>query len=305
MPLLRVTYNSVMKLEFTKMHGAGNDFVVLDGYSRPLSLNGAQVRALADRHFGVGADQLLLVEKPDIEGVDFKYRIFNCDGGEVEHCGNGARCFVKFVRDRGLTSKTSVRVQVHHGVIVLTMQENGDVVVDMGRPEFEPALVPFDAEGLQGRTEVADTLWPLAVQGETRWISVVSMGNPHAVQIVADVENAPVLIEGPVIEHHARFPKRVNAGFMQIVNRGAVKLRVFERGAGETLACGTGACAAVAAGIRRGLLDSPVQVETHGGMLTIAWDGTHNAAAPLFMAGPATTVFEGEIELDPKLAHAD
>lgn len=305
MPLLRVTYNSVMKLEFTKMHGAGNDFVVLDGYSRPLSLNGAQVRALADRHFGVGADQLLLVEKPDIEGVDFKYRIFNCDGGEVEHCGNGARCFVKFVRDRGLTSKTSVRVQVHHGVIVLTMQENGDVVVDMGRPEFEPALVPFDAEGLQGRTEGAETLWPLAVHGETRWVSVVSMGNPHAVQIVADVENAPVLIEGPVIEHHARFPKRVNAGFMQIVNRGAVKLRVFERGAGETLACGTGACAAVAAGIRRGLLDSPVQVETHGGMLTIAWDGTHNAAAPLFMAGPATTVFEGEIELDPKLAHAD
>jgi diaminopimelate epimerase len=305
MPLLRVTYNSVMKLEFTKMHGAGNDFVVLDGYSKPLSLNGAQVRALADRHFGVGADQLLLVEKPDIEGVDFKYRIFNCDGGEVEHCGNGARCFVKFVRDRGLTSKTSVRVQVHHGVIVLTMQENGDVVVDMGRPEFEPALVPFNAEGLQGRTEVADTLWPLGVQGETRWISVVSMGNPHAVQIVADLENAPVLIEGPVIEHHARFPKRVNAGFMQIVHRGAVKLRVFERGAGETLACGTGACAAVAAGIRRGLLDSPVQVQTHGGMLTITWDGAHNAAAPLFMAGPATTVFEGEIELDPKLAHAD
>ncbi len=305
MPLLRVTYNSVMKLEFTKMHGAGNDFVVLDGYSKPLSLNGAQVRALADRHFGVGADQLLLVEKPDIEGVDFKYRIFNCDGGEVEHCGNGARCFVKFVRDRGLTRKTSIRVQVHQGVIVLTMQENGDVVADMGRPEFEPALVPFKAEGLQGRTEVADTLWPLDVQGETRWISVVSMGNPHAVQIVADVENAPVLTEGPVIEHHARFPNRVNAGFMQIVNRGAVKLRVFERGAGETLACGTGACAAVAAGIRRGLLDSPVQVETHGGMLTIAWDGAHNAAAPLFMGGPATTVFEGEIELDPTLANAE
>jgi diaminopimelate epimerase len=301
MPALRVTYNSVMKLEFTKMHGAGNDFVVLDGYSKPLSLNGAQVRSLADRHFGVGADQLLLVEKPDIEGVDFKYRIFNCDGGEVEHCGNGARCFVKFVRDRGLTSKTSVRVQVHHGVIVLTMQENGDVVVDMGRPEFDPALVPFDAKGLQGRTEGADTLWPLDVQGETRWISVISMGNPHAVQIVADVENSPVLTEGPVIERHARFPNRVNAGFMQIVNRGAVKLRVFERGAGETLACGTGACAAVAAGIRRGLLDSPVQVQTHGGVLTIAWDGAHNAAAPLFMAGPATTVFEGEIELDSKL----
>ena len=305
MPLLRVTYNSVMKLEFTKMHGAGNDFVVLDGYSKPLSLNGAQVRALADRHFGVGADQLLLVEKPDIDGVDFKYRIFNCDGGEVEHCGNGARCFVKFVRDRGLTSKMSVRVQVQQGVIVLTMQESGDVVVDMGCPEFEPARVPFTSDGLQGRIEGADTLWPLDVQGETRWVSAVSMGNPHAVQIVADVENAPVLTEGPVIEHHARFPKQVNAGFMQIVNRGAVKLRVFERGAGETLACGTGACAAVAAGIRRGLLDSPVQVQTHGGVLSIAWDGAHDPAAPLFMAGPATTVFEGEIELDPSLANAD
>jgi diaminopimelate epimerase len=293
----RVTYNSDMKLKFTKMHGAGNDFVVLDGYTKPLSLSAAQVRALADRHFGVGADQLLLVEKPDIEGVDFKYRIFNCDGGEVEHCGNGARCFVKFVRDQGLTSKMSVQVQVQQGVIGLTMKENGDVVVDMGRPEFEPALVPFKAEGLQGREEAADTLWPLDVHGETRWVSVVSMGNPHAVQIVADVESAPVLTEGPLIEHHARFPKRVNAGYMQIVDRNAVKLRVFERGAGETLACGTGACAAVAAGIRRGLLDSPVAVQTHGGTLTIAWEGAHNAGASLFMAGPATTVFEGEIEL--------
>ena len=293
----RVTYNSDMKLKFTKMHGAGNDFVVLDGYTKPLSLSAAQVRALADRHFGVGADQLLLVEKPDIEGVDFKYRIFNCDGGEVEHCGNGARCFVKFVRDQGLTSKMSVQVQVQQGVIGLTMKENGDVLVDMGRPEFEPALVPFKAEGLQGREEAADTLWPLDVHGETRWVSVVSMGNPHAVQIVADVERAPVLTEGPLIEHHARFPKRVNAGYMQIVDRNAVKLRVFERGAGETLACGTGACAAVAAGIRRGLLDSPVAVQTHGGTLTIAWEGAHNAGASLFMAGPATTVFEGEIEL--------
>jgi diaminopimelate epimerase len=293
----RVTYNSDMKLKFTKMHGAGNDFVVLDGYTKPLSLSAAQVRVLADRHFGVGADQLLLVEKPDIEGVDFKYRIFNCDGGEVEHCGNGARCFVKFVRDQGLTSKVSVQVQVQQGVIGLTMKENGDVVVDMGRPEFEPALVPFKAEGLQGREEAADTLWPLDVHGETRWVSVVSMGNPHAVQIVADVERAPVLTEGPLIEHHARFPKRVNAGYMQIVDRNAVKLRVFERGAGETLACGTGACAAVAAGIRRGLLDSPVAVQTHGGTLTIAWEGAHNAGASLFMAGPATTVFEGEIEL--------
>ena len=302
---LRVTYNSDMKLEFTKMHGAGNDFVVLDGYSKPLSLNAAQVRALADRHFGVGADQLLLVEKPDIDGVDFKYRIFNCDGGEVEHCGNGARCFVKFVRDRGLTNKMSVRVQVQQGVIVLTMQENGDVMVDMGRPEFEPHRVPFNAEGLQGRTEGADTLWPLDVQSETRSISTVSMGNPHAVQVVADVETAPVLTEGPLIEHHVRFPKRVNAGFMQIESRTAVKLRVFERGAGETLACGTGACAAVAAGIRRGLLDSPVRVQTHGGVLTITWDGTRDPDAALFMAGPATTVFEGEIELPADLATAD
>src|ERR1700722_15584413 len=193
MPSLRVTYNSAMKLEFTKMHGAGNDFVVLDGYSKPLSLNGAQVRALADRHFGVGADQLLLVEKPDIEGVDFKYRIFNCDGGEVEHCGNGARCFVKFVRDRKLTGKTSVRVQISQGVIGLTMQENGEVVVDMGLPVFEPALVPFNATGLQGRRQGADTLWPLDVDG-AHWISVVSMGNPHAVEIVDDVEAYPVLV---------------------------------------------------------------------------------------------------------------
>jgi diaminopimelate epimerase len=285
-----------MKLEFTKMHGAGNDFVVLDGYSTPLSLTSAQVRALADRHFGVGADQLLLVEKPDIEGVDFKYRIFNCDGGEVEHCGNGARCFVKFVRDRKLTNKSSVRVQVQNGVIGLAMQENGEVVVDMGRPVFEPALVPFNATGLEGRQQGADTLWPLDVAGAVHWISAVSMGNPHSVQIVDDVEAYPVLIEGPLIEKHARFPNKVNAGFMQIVNRRLVKLRVFERGAGETLACGTGACAAVAAGIRRGLLDSPVAVETHGGKLTIRWDGASDEA-PLFMAGPAATVFEGEIEL--------
>jgi diaminopimelate epimerase len=285
-----------MKLEFTKMHGAGNDFVVLDSYSKPLSLTGAQVRALADRHFGIGADQLLLVEKPDIDGVDFKYRIFNCDGGEVEHCGNGARCFVKFVRDRGLTTKSSVRVQVQNGVIGLAMQENGEVVVDMGRPVFEPALVPFDAAGLEGRPQGADTLWPLDVAGATRWISAVSMGNPHAVQIVDDVEAYPVLTEGPLIEKHPRFPNKVNAGFMQIVSRDRVKLRVFERGAGETLACGTGACAAVAAGIQRGLLDSPVEVETRGGKLTIRWDGASNEA-PLFMAGPATTVFEGEIDL--------
>ncbi|AOJ11608.1 diaminopimelate epimerase [Burkholderia mayonis] len=287
-----------MKLSFTKMHGAGNDFVVLDGYTRALpTLTGAQVRALADRHFGIGADQLLLVEKPTVEGADFKYRIFNCDGGEVEHCGNGARCFVKFVRDNGLTGKASVRVEVKHGVITLTMQDNGEVVVDMGAPVFEPARVPFDASGLDGRREGADTLWPLDVNGATRWISVVSMGNPHAVQIVDDAEAFPVLVDGPAIERHPRFAQRVNAGFMQILSRHEVRLRVYERGAGETLACGTGACAAVAAGIRRGQLDSPVTVHTHGGTLTISWDGARDESAPLLMAGPATTVFEGVIDL--------
>lgn len=287
-----------MKLSFTKMHGAGNDFVVLDGYSRALPpLTDALVRALADRHFGIGADQLLLVEKPTVDGADFKYRIFNCDGGEVEHCGNGARCFVKFVRDHGLTDKASVRVEVKHGVITLTMQDNGEVVVDMGAPVFVPARVPFDTSGLGGRREGADTLWPLPVNGATRWISVVSMGNPHAVQIVDDAEAFPVLADGPAIERDPRFPQRVNAGFMQIVSRHEVKLRVYERGAGETLACGTGACAAVAAGIRRGQLDSPVTVHTHGGTLTISWDGARDERAPLMMAGPATTVFEGVIDL--------
>ncbi|WP_042265464.1 diaminopimelate epimerase [Paraburkholderia heleia] len=290
-----------MKLKFTKMHGAGNDFVVLDGYSQDLALTPERVRALADRHFGIGADQLLLVEKPTVEGVDFRYRIFNCDGGEVEHCGNGARCFVKFVRDRKLTDSNRVRVQVQKGTITLVVQENGEVVVDMGRPEFEPARVPFDANGLEGRREGNDTLWPLdlggEMRGERRWVSVVSMGNPHAVQVVDDVEAYPVKAEGAVIETHARFPNKVNAGFMQIVSRNEVKLRVFERGAGETLACGTGACAAVAAGIRRGLLDTPVKVHTHGGLLTIAWDGARDESAALTMAGPAATVFEGEIEL--------
>jgi diaminopimelate epimerase len=286
-----------VKLKFTKMHGAGNDFVVLDGYSQDLALTPERVRALADRHFGIGADQLLLVEKPTVEGVDFRYRIFNCDGGEVEHCGNGARCFVKFVRDRKLTDSNRVRVQVQKGTITLVVQENGEVVVDMDRPEFEPALVPFNANGLEGHREGNDTLWPLDVNGARRWVSVVSMGNPHAVQVVDDVEAYPVKAEGAVIETHARFPNKVNAGFMQIVSRNEVKLRVFERGAGETLACGTGACAAVAAGIRRGLLDSPVKVHAHGGLLTIAWDGASDESAALTMAGPATTVFEGEIEL--------
>ncbi|MEA3120781.1 MAG: diaminopimelate epimerase [Paraburkholderia sp.] len=286
-----------MKLKFTKMHGAGNDFIVLDGYTSELALSGDQVRALADRHFGIGADQLLLVERPSVAGADFRYRIFNCDGGEVEHCGNGARCFVKFVLDRGLTDKRSVRVQVHGGLITLTMQDNGEVVVDMGRPVFEPARIPFDARGLEGRRDGADTLWPVEAAGATHWVSVVSMGNPHAVQVVDDVEAYPVSAVGPAIERHSLFPQRVNAGFVQIVSRREIKLRVFERGAGETLACGTGACAAVAAGLRRGLLDSPVVVHTHGGTLTIAWDGARDETAALAMAGPAATVFEGEIEL--------
>lgn len=286
-----------MKLKFTKMHGAGNDFVVLDSYTRALVLTSEQVRALANRHYGIGADQLLFVERPSVEGADFKYRIFNCDGGEVEHCGNGARCFVKFVRDTGLTDKRSVRVQVHGGLITLTMQENGEVVVDMGAPVFEPARVPFDATGLAGRREGADTVWPLEIDGATYWVSVASMGNPHAVQVVDDVRTFPVASIGPKLEHHPRFTQRVNAGFMQVVSRREIALRVFERGAGETLACGTGACAAVAAGIRRGLLDSPVTVHALGGTLTIAWDGARYEAAPLMMSGPATTVFEGEIEL--------
>ncbi len=286
-----------MKLVFTKMQGAGNDFIVLDGYTRTLSLNPAQIRALTNRHFGIGADQLLLVEHPTVEHADFRYRIFNNDGGEVEHCGNGARCFVKFVLDKQLTTERSVRAQVENGIITLMMQRNGDVIVDMGAPAFTPDPVWFDTRGLTGHREGNDTLWPLEVSGTTRWFSAVSMGNPHAVHRVDDADTFPVLSEGSVIEHHPRFPQRVNASFMQIVSRHEVKLRVFERGAGETLACGTGACAAVAAGIRRGQLDSPVTVYARGGVLTISWNGALDETARLFMAGPATTVFEGEIEL--------
>jgi diaminopimelate epimerase len=283
-----------MKLQFTKMHGAGNDFVVLDGIHQKLDLTEAQWRALASRHFGVGADQILIVEKSTRPDVDFRYRIFNADGGEVEHCGKGARCFVRFVTDKGMTDKRSVRVEVMNGVITLTLQDDGQVTVDMGAPELTPARVPFLPEGLPTRREGDDTLYGLEVNGRTAWISAVSMGNPHAVQVVDDTEQFPVLQDGPVIEHHQTFPRRVNAGFMQVVDRRTVRLRVFERGAGETLACGTGACAAVVAGIRRGLLDSPVKVHTHGGDLSIAWDG---AGQPVRMTGPATTVFEGTIDL--------
>ncbi|VVD62826.1 Diaminopimelate epimerase [Pandoraea cepalis] len=287
-------YNSAMKLKFTKMQGAGNDFVVIDGISQSIDFTPDQWRALADRHFGVGADQLLLVERSTQPGVDFRYRIFNADGGEVEHCGNGARCFVKFVRDTGLTDKRTVRVEVQQGLITLTMRDDGQVSVDMGAPILTASDVPFDASGLAGRREGDDTLWPLDVAGKTTWISVVSMGNPHAVQVVENVDTAPVETDGPLIERHARFPRRVNAGFLQVVDKHQARLRVYERGAGETLACGTGACAAAVAGIRRGLLAAPVAIETHGGTLTIDWNG---ASGPVIMTGPATTVFEGTIEI--------
>jgi diaminopimelate epimerase len=288
-----------MRLKFTKMQGAGNDFVVLDGVRQRVALVPAQWRALADRHFGVGADQMLLVEPADGPDVDFVYRIFNADGGEVEQCGNGARCFVRFVRDQGLTDKSSVRVRTMGGVIEPRIEADGRVTVDMGTPVLEPARVPFDATGLAGRPEGDDVLWPLALPGGERWVSVVSMGNPHAVQVVEDVDTAPVATEGPLLESHARFPRRVNAGFMQVVSRSRVRLRVFERGVGETLACGSGACAAVVAGIRRGLLDARVDAETRGGMLTLDWRG-----ASVMMTGPAVSVFTGEIELDAAQAPA-
>jgi diaminopimelate epimerase len=281
-----------MKLNFSKMHGLGNDFIVIDATKRKLDLVREQWRALADRHFGVGADQMLLVEPADGPDVDFVYRIFNADGAEVEQCGNGARCFVRFVRDQGLTEKSVVRVRTMCGVIEPRMQADGRVTVDMGAPVLEPARVPFDATGLAGRPEGEDLLWPLALPAGERWISVVSMGNPHAVQVVDDVDTAPVGTEGPLVASHARFPRRVNAGFMQIVSRSRVRLRVFERGVGETLACGSGACAAVVAGIRRGLLDPRVDVEARGGVLTLEWHG-----ASVMMTGPAVSVFTGEIEL--------
>jgi diaminopimelate epimerase len=287
-----------MKLKFTKMHGAGNDFVVIDGVNQHIDFTHAQWKLLGDRRFGVGADQILLVEKPTEAGCDFRYRIFNADGGEVEQCGNGSRAFVKFVAEKGLTDKQAITVQTKAGVIVPRLEANGSITVDMGAPILEPGRVPFDADGLQGEQQGNDTLWPLLLElggaRESVLISAVSMGNPHAVQVVDDVETAPVELTGPLIEHHARFPNRVNAGFMQIIDRHHVKLRVFERGVGETLACGTGACAAAVAGIRRSLLDSPVRVDARGGQLSISWAGE---GQPVFLTGPAVTVFEGEIEI--------
>ena len=287
-----------MKLKFTKMHGAGNDFVVIDAISQQINFTTEQWRRLGDRRYGVGADQILLVEKSDRPECDFRYRIFNSDGGEVEQCGNGSRAFVKFVAEKGLTSQRRITVETKAGVIAPRLEEDGSVTVDMGAPVLEAARVPFDSEGLQGQPQGRDTLWPLTLElGGTReqiLISAVSMGNPHAVQVVDNVDTAPLELTGPLIEHHARFPNRVNAGFMQIVDRGHIRLRVFERGVGETLACGTGSCAAVVAGIRRGLLDSPVRVDARGGQLTIAWEGE---GQPVWLTGPAVTVFEGEIEL--------
>ena len=273
-----------MKLRFTKMHGLGNDFVVLDGIAQKVDLTAAQYRRLADRRLGVGCDQVLVVERATRPDVDFRYRIFNADGGEVEQCGNGARCFVNFVRDHGYTRAKRIRVETSGGIIVPEVVDGGEVTVDMGVPRFAPAEIPF-----AGGTEAV--VQPIDVEGEAVAITAVSMGNPHAVQAVADVDRAPVLTQGPRLEHHPRFPQRVNAGYMQVVDRATIRLRVWERGAGETLACGTGACAAAVAGILRGLLDSPVRVETRGGWLTIGWPGP---GASVTMTGPATTVFEGE-----------
>jgi diaminopimelate epimerase len=276
-----------MKLKFTKMHGAGNDFVVVDALRAPFDLDTAAIRRLSDRHFGIGFDQMLVVEPARSRDTDFYYRIFNADGGEVSQCGNGARCFVRYVHDKGLSAKNAIRVETRSGVIEPRLQPDGRVTVDMGVPVFEPARIPFLADRL------APT-YTLEVGGHAREISALSMGNPHAVQVIADVDAAPLAVEGPLIERHPRFPERVNAGYMQIMGRSHIKLRVFERGAGETLSCGTGACAAVVAGIARGLLDSPVKVQTRGGVLDIAWAG---ARQPVFMTGPAQSVYEGEIEV--------
>jgi len=275
------------KLRFTKMHGLGNDFVVVDGIRQEVDLTPGQLRRLADRRLGVGCDQILVVERATRPDADFRYRIYNADGGEVEQCGNGARCFVKFVRDARYTAARRIRVETAGGIIVPEVVDGGEVTVDMGVPRFAPSAIPFasDTDAVVQRLDVG---------GETIEITVVSMGNPHAVQVVAAVDRAPVTTQGPRLEHHARFPQRVNAGYMQVVDRATIRLRVWERGAGETPACGTGACAAVVTGIRRGLLDAAVRVETRGGWLTIVWPGP---GAPVAMTGPATTVFEGEWEV--------
>ena len=284
-------YPDLMKIRFSKMHGLGNDFVVLDAVRQSFVPTAAQARFLADRHFGIGCDQILVVEKSYQPDIDFRYRIFNADGSEVEQCGNGARCFVRFVHEQGLTDKAEIRVETKSGLISPRLEADGLVTVDMGLPRFAPAEIPF--------VSASDAVvQPLDINGLSIDISVVSMGNPHAVQVVADVDASPVAIQGSLIETHPRFPQRVNAGFMQVIDRHTIRLRVYERGSGETLACGTGACAAVVTGVRRRLLDTPVRVETRGGQLSIAWAGP---GSPVMMTGPAVTVFEAEIELPKDL----
>ena len=279
---------NAMQLQFTKMQGLGNDFIVIDGVNQQLDINSEQARRLANRKHGVGCDQILMVEKSQQPGVDFKYRILNADGGEVEQCGNGARCFAVFVRDRGLTEKTSIRVQTKNSLMTLNVESDTEVTVDMGVPEFEPENIPFIAN------EQSDS-YQLNVNGSSLEVAVLSIGNPHVVQIVDDVDTAPVAEIGPLIESHARFPNRVNAGFMQIINENQIKLRVYERGVGETLACGSGACAAMVAGRNWGLLNKKVDVILRGGPLMVTWLGPGES---VLMTGTATKVFDGEIDLD-------
>ncbi len=291
-----------MRIPFTKMQGAGNDFVVLDETIKRFGLSPAHYRLLADRHFGVGADQILSVRPSPGPGIDFEYVIHNADGSEVEQCGNGARCFARFVRDQGLTTQDTIRVQTLAGVIEPRLTADGRVTVDMGLPVFDLPLIPFNDAGLVPQSANLWQKWPLAGvfkhSDAPVLVAVVSMGNPHAVQVVDDVDTAPVLFQGPLIEHHPCFPRRVNAGFMQVLDRSHIRLRVYERGAGETLACGSGACAAVVAGIRLGLLDPVVEVQTRGGNLSISWAAL---TSPVMMTGPATTVFRGEIDLPDTL----
>ncbi len=277
-----------MLLKFTKMQGAGNDFVVIDSFTSPVTLTSAQIKKIANRHFGVGCDQLLIVEKTSTPNVDFRYRIFNADGGEVEQCGNGARCFVRFVTEKGLTYKREIAVETRCGIITLTLRDDGQVTVNMGAPIFEPAKIPFIAEKRQAT-------YALQANNHAVSVAVVSMGNPHAVTLVDDVDSANVAELGPQIEAHASFPQRVNAGFMQVINSHEIKLRVYERGSGETLSCGTGACAAAVSGIQLGALQSPVLVHTRGGKLNIEW---HGEGQPVMMTGPAEIVFEGQIEIN-------
>lgn len=295
-----MTTQSPRKIRFTKMHGAGNDFIVLNGITNDLSaVTKEQWRKLAHRQLGVGADQILIVEKATRSDADFRYRIFNADGGEVEQCGNGSRCFVRYIHEQGLSAKNPLRVEVAHSIITLEALADGQVKVNMGAPIFEPQRIPFNPTGLPSKLEFHETLYALPISRNVGthadWIAVISMGNPHAIQVVDDIESAPVVSEGAQIEANSAFPQRVNAGYMQILDAHAIRLRVYERGAGETLACGTGACAAVVSGIRRGLLLSPVRVETRGGNLEIVWPGMLDGQPQAVeMYGPAMTVFEGE-----------